>query len=178
MFEFIKLNNLILRPKNKKNLKGSFKQKFFEDKNHQWINEDRLIKRAIEILLDSLNDSQIEYFNRHKTYMIPCQAQLSCAIGKTQNHHLILIFPELIQLLKSASSFHGMAVLAHELGHIYHQHTENKIDTLTAQIEADQFALDLGFGEELQEILLDHIHSVDCRVRISKITAQLVSQKK
>jgi hypothetical protein len=88
------------------------------------------------------------------------------------------VFPELIQLLKSASAFHGIAILAHELGHIYHQHTEQKIDTLTAQIEADEFALDLGFGEELQEVLLDHAHSVDCRVRISRITSKLLTKKK
>ena len=31
--------------------------------------------------------------------------------------------------------------------------------------------------EELQEILLDHVYSVDCRVRISKLTSKLISQK-
>jgi hypothetical protein len=156
----------------------SFKQYFLKDHNHQWIKEDSTTTRSISILLDSLNENHIQFFNKHPTYLIPCQAHLSCAIGRTQNHHLILIFPELIQLLKSASAFQGVAILAHELGHIYHQHTENKIDTLTAQIEADQFAYDLGFGEELQEVLLDHVHSIDCRVRISRLTAQLISLNK
>ncbi len=172
MFEFIKKNKL-----SSTEIKENFKRNFLEDKNHRWISEDKTIRRSLDILLSSLSVNQIQFFTKHQTFMIPCQAHLSCAIGKTQNHHLILIFPELMQMLKSASALHGVAILAHELGHIYHQHTENKIDTLTAQIEADQFAYDLGFGEELQEVLLDHDQSVDCRVRIAKLTAQLVTEK-
>lgn len=175
MFEFLKSTN---KNKSTENLKKDFKKKFLEDKNHYWINEDRIIKRSIEILLDSLSEKHIHFLKKHPTFFIPCQAHLSCAIGSTQNHHLILVFPELIQLLRSASAFHAIAILAHELGHIYHQHTELKIDTLTAQIEADQFAYDLGFGEELQDVLLDHVHSVDCRVRISKLTSQLIVKAK
>jgi hypothetical protein len=174
MFEFLKRRSHFKGHSPKE----EFKKSFLADKNHHWINENKITRRSIEILLDSLNVKQIEFFIKHPTFMIPCQAHLSCAIGKTGNHHLILVFPELIQLLKSASAFHAIAILAHEMGHIYHQHTEQKIDTLTAQIEADQFAFDLGFGEELQEVLLDHVHSVDCRVRISRLTSALITQKK
>ena len=175
MFAFIKKSRS--QEINLKTKRENFKNNFLKDTNHQWINEDITIKRSVGILLDSLNEKQLLFLNKHPTYMIPCQAHLSCAIGRTQNHHLILIFPELIQLLKSASTFHAIAILAHELGHIYYQHTEQKIDTLTAQLEADQFAFELGFGEELQEILLDHVHSIDCRVRISRLTSMLISQK-
>lgn len=175
MFELFKKNG---SKKLTGTIKEDFKKSFLKDSNHQWIHEERVIKRSIEILLDSLSIEQTQFFMKHPTYFIPCRAHLSCAIGRTQNHHLILIFPELIQLLKSASALHGIAILAHELGHIYHQHTEQKIDTLTAQIEADQFAFDMGFGEELQEVLLDHVHSVDCRIRISRLTSQLITQKK
>lgn len=174
MFEFFKKAKL--QKNGLEEQREEFKKNFLKDSNHQWISEDRVTKRSIEILLGSMTIKQIHFFNKHPTFMIPCQAHLSCAIGRTQNHHLILVFPELVQLLKSASAFHGIAILAHELGHIFHQHTEQKIDTLTAQIEADQFAFDLGFGEELQEVLLDHVHSIDCRVRISRLTSQLVTQ--
>jgi len=175
MFEYFKKN--YSRKKNDQQIKEDFKTSFFNDVNHQWILENNVTKRSIEALLDALNTNQIQFFLKYPTFMVPCQALLSCAIGRTQNHHLILVFPELVQILKSPSAFHGVAVLAHELGHIYHQHTEKKIDTLTAQVEADQFAFDLGFGEELQEVLLDHVHSVDCRVRIAKLTAQLITKK-
>jgi hypothetical protein len=175
MFEFLKKS---AAKNTSKTTKKEFKKSFFSDANHQWISEDKNTRRSVEILLDSLSEKHIQFFLKHPTYLIPCQAHLSCAIGKTGNHHLILVFPELVQLLKSASAFHGIAILAHELGHIYHQHTEMKTETLQAQIEADQFALQLGFGEELQEVLLDHVHSIDCRVRISRLTAELLSQKK
>lgn len=158
--------------------KERFLKKFLADGNHRWIAEDRLIARGIAILIDALSEKHLDFFEKHPTYLIPCQAHLSCAIGSTKNHHLILVFPELKQILRSASSMHGIAILAHELGHIYYQHTENKVETLQAQIEADDFAFELGFGEELQEILLDHASSVDCRVRISKLTSKLITQKR
>ncbi len=173
MLNFFKKNNFLSKNKISKE---NFITNFLSDANHQWLNEDRILKRNIEILLNSFSTKQIEFFNKHPTFIIPCQAHLSCAIGRTQNHHLVLVFPELIQLLRSAMAFHGLAILAHEFGHIYHQHTEFKIDTLTAQIEADHFALELGFGEELQEVLLDHANSIDCRVRIAKLTSALISK--
>jgi Txe/YoeB family toxin of Txe-Axe toxin-antitoxin module len=157
--------------------KNDFIKNFLNERDHQWIKEDQYINRAIENLLKSMTDEHIKFFSKNKTFLIPCQAHLSCAIGKTNNNHLILVFPELIKLLKSGSSTHGMAVLAHEFGHIFHQHTENKIETLVAQIEADKFAFDLGFGEELQEILLDHTSSIDCRVRVAKLTSALITTK-
>ena len=174
MLDFIKHIKKVKCPKTKKE---NFIKSFLNDGNHRWIVEDKIIARGVRILIESLEDKHITFFLQHPTYLIPCQAHLSCAIGRTKNHHLILVFPELIQILRSASSVHGLAILAHELGHIYHQHTENKVETLQAQIEADDFAFQLGFGEELQEILLDHVNSVDCRIRISKLTTKLITKK-
>jgi hypothetical protein len=157
--------------------KEEFINNFFKDHNHAWINSNIKYKKAFTLLLNDLKQEHIEFFNRHKTFFILCEAHLSCAIGKTQDHHLILIFPELKNLLKSASLTHGVAILAHELGHIYFQHTEKKVDILTAQLEADDFAFKLGYGEELQEVLLDHIESTDCRIRISRLTTKLLEVK-
>jgi len=173
MINFFIKNNYFTKSKVSK---ADFKSNFFNDDNHKWIYDDKILKRNIEILIDSFSSDHVAFFRSHPTFIIPCQAHLSCAIGRTQNHQLILVFPELIKLLRSAMGFHGLAILAHEFGHIYHQHTEFKIDTLTAQIEADQFALDLGFGEELQEVLLDHAYSADCRVRIARLTSSLISK--
>lgn len=148
---------------------------FVENENHYWIKNNRMLVKGMALLVEQMNLRQIQFFLNNKTFIIPCQAHLSCAIGKTKNDHLILVFPELLVLLKSASFLHGIAILAHELGHIYYQHTENKIETLKAQIEADDFAFELGFGEELQEILLEHAHiNTDCRVRIDHLTKKLI----
>lgn len=157
--------------------KNEFKKSFLNDPNHKWIKEDSKIIRIIEYFLDDFTEKEIQFFNTHKTYLIPCEANLSCAIGSTKEHHLVLIFPELKNMLLSASPTHALAILFHEFGHIYYQHTENKVDTLTAQIEADDFAFQHGYGEELQEILIDHVNSIDCRVRISKLTSKLIAQK-
>ena len=173
MLDFLKKS----RPLDLNKKRESFLKNFLNDSNHNWINEDKMINRGVKLLIEALEERHLDFFSKHPTYLIPCQANLSCAIGRTQNHHLILVFPELIQILRSASSIHGVAILAHELGHIFYQHTENKIDTLQAQIEADDFAFQLGFGEELQEILLDHVYSIDCRVRISKLTSKLITLK-
>jgi hypothetical protein len=176
MLDYIRKH--IGKKESKADKKNHFIKSFLSDPNHSWIVEDVRFKRATTILLESFSDSHIDFFLKHPTFIIPCQAHLSCAIGSTKNHHLILAFPELLQILRSASFHHGIAILAHEFGHIYYQHTELKIDTLQAQIEADDFAYQLGFGEELQEILLDHVYSVDCRVRISRLTSKLISEKK
>lgn len=157
--------------------KKVFIENFINDPNHVWIKENIKIKRIIEYFLEDFTEEELSFFNIHKTYLIPCEASLSCAIGSTKDHHLILVFPELKNLILSASPTHALAILYHEFGHIYYQHTENKVETLKAQIEADDFAFKHGYGEELQEILLDHINSIDCRVRISKLTAKLISNK-
>jgi hypothetical protein len=172
MIEYIKK---WIPKKDKDKAKESFRSDFFNGHNHEWINQDPALKRGFSLLIDSLTHEHIQFFYAHPTYFIPCQAQLSCAVGKTKNHHIILVFPELITLLKTSGIFHGISVLAHEMGHIYHQHTEKRIDPLTAQIEADRFAFLLGFGEELQEVLLDHAYSIDCRVRISRLTSEIIS---
>ncbi|MBY0412838.1 MAG: hypothetical protein K2Q18_01670, partial [Bdellovibrionales bacterium] len=101
MLDFFK--NIISEPKSGKAKKEKFIASFLNDSNHNWISNDRLIKRGVTILLDSLQEKHIDFFLKHPTYFIPCQAHLSCAIGRTQNHHLVLVFPELIQILRSAS---------------------------------------------------------------------------
>lgn len=164
--------------KSNKISKIEFIQNFINHPNHSWIKNDTKIERAMRILLNNFTDQHILFFSKHNTFIIPCEAYLSCAIGKTGKEHLILAFPELITLLKSASFDHGLAVLAHEFGHIYHQHTERRINTLNAQIEADLFAFKIGFGEELQEVLLDHSNNTDCKVRISYLTSYLIDNYK
>jgi hypothetical protein len=157
--------------------KKQFIEHFFNLNDHDWIRKDEIIKRSFSILLNELNDQEIHFFTKNPVCFVPCEAKLSCAIGSTNQFKLILVFKELKTLLVSASYLHGVAILAHELGHLYYGHTENKINALDAQIEADYFAYKLGFGEELQEVLLDHVHSIDCRVRISKLTAELIKKE-
>ncbi len=157
--------------------KKEFIENFFKDPNHQWINQDKNLKRAFAMLLNDLKDEHVFYFNQNKTFFIECEGILSCAVGNTQDNFLVLVFPELKEKLKTYQFMHGLAILAHEMGHIYHRHTEKKVQTLEAQVEADEFAFKLGFGEELQEVLLDYNHNIDTKVRISRLTTLLIERK-
>lgn len=167
MFNLFKTNKSSIK-------KAEYITQFLNDPNHRWIIENNKIKKMIEYFLEDFTNEEIQYFNTHKTYLIPCEANFSCAIGSTKEHHLVLIFPELKNLLLSASPTYALAILFHEFGHIYHGHTEKKIETLQAQIEADEFAFKHGYGEELHNILLDHANSIDCRIRISRLTTLIM----
>jgi len=157
--------------------KKSFINHFFNDPNHFWISRDKNLKRAFEILLNELKEEHIEYFAQNKTYFVECEGILSCAVGNTGDNFLILVFPELKEKLRTYNFAHGLAILAHEMGHIFHRHTEKRIQTIEAQLEADEFAFQLGFGEELQEVLLDYNYSVDTKLRISRLTTYLIERK-
>lgn len=94
---------------------------------------------------------------------------MSCAIDSPEHLSFILCYPELLQLLRSASPDIGIAVLFHELGHLYHQHNQKSIETLLAQFEADEFALFHGFGEDIITVINDYRHLEDNRKRIQNI---------
>ena len=67
-----------------------------------------------------------------------------------------------------------LAILAHELGHLYHQHSEKSLPVLEAQVEADDFAFKLGLGRELVEVLLQ-FNDIDTRTRVSYLTSKILS---
>ena len=86
------------------------------------------------------------------------------------------IFPELFQLLSSVDNTRGLAVIAHELGHIFHRHEDKNISTLEAQIEADTFALELNLAYGLVDILLE-FNDLDSQTRVSYLTSKLLSNQ-
>jgi Zn-dependent protease with chaperone function len=163
--------------KAKKSLKEEFIIQFLSDPNHAWIRTNKNYKKVFIMMLSELKTEHINYFKNNPTYFIPCNAVLSCAILNQKNKNMILVFKELMTLLESSKYTEGVAIMLHEMGHIYYRHSEKKIDQLDAQIEADDFAFKLGYGEELANVLLEHVHSIDCRVRISKLTTKLIEQK-
>ena len=76
-------------------------------------------------------------------------------------------------MLKSASPRRGVAILMHELGHIYLKHDKSRHNILESQVAADHFAFLHGFGHELQDILLDD-HSIDSKTRVCYLTSKLI----
>ena len=67
----------------------------------------------------------------------------------------------------------GRFTLAHELGHIFYGHSNRKIDILEAQVEADKFAIELGFENEIESFLQGLPESLEKRVRLSYVTSYI-----
>ena len=62
------------------------------------------------------------------------------------------------------------AVLAHEVGHIMLEHSENSDDPMEAQVDADTFACDMGYLDQLESFLHEQPETVEKRVRLTFLT--------
>ncbi len=119
----------------------------------------------------------VEFLNRRGEILIlQAEGHLACAMAPVRNANVILAFPDLIQILRSASPIRGLGILAHELGHLVLNHSKRAIPAIDAQVEADEFAFNLGYGRELEQVLHEYEHSIECRVRIARLTQLYYSQ--
>ncbi|MCY4524034.1 MAG: hypothetical protein OXB84_04775 [Halobacteriovoraceae bacterium] len=155
--------------------KKKFKKAFFDKEHHCWIKQNSAYQKAFSLLIDSFDQKTLDFLKREKEIVfLQASGKLACSLSAIAHSHIILVYPDLTKLLKSAFFLRGVAVLAHELGHLYHNHGSKDIDPLQAQIEADQFACKLGFGYELQEVLLEYKNSIDCRARVGFLTSEFL----
>jgi hypothetical protein len=158
--------------------KRIFRRDFYAKSHHQWIKEDRYLKRNFDRFIEILPIELINHiWTNRPVAFIPANGTLSCAINSTEHMSFILIYQDLLQILHSGSPDRGLAILIHELGHLFYRHDERKIDPLEAQVEADKLCTMLGLGEELQEVLIDSATGIEARVRISKITADIIADQ-
>jgi Zn-dependent protease with chaperone function len=169
--------NFLKKTKTLGQKKAEIKEAFFLSPHHAWIESDRYIKRAFAFLLDNLSEESISFLypNRNEAFFIRGNGRLGTALGTKKNTHLILVYPDLVKMLTSGAPLMGVAVLAHELGHIVKGHSFKAIDPLQAQCEADQFAFEMGLGHELQEVLMDEVATIETRTRIARLTSMILS---
>ncbi len=160
-----------LRPKRFKT-KEDFFFEFFQNPEHSWIANDRYIKSNFEefFSLVPLNILR-ELYGQGDIWFIPSSGKFSCAIQPIRCS-IVMVFPEFHKMLRSFSPDDACAVLAHELGHIFYKHSDRKLDVLEAQVEADKFAIDLGFGRELESFLNTMPEGLEKRVRLSYLTSR------
>ena len=147
-------------------------------KDNLWIQNNRYINSSFEELFENCERVYPGFINRQILFL-RANGSWALALNYKTESHIILIFDELAKLLKSGAPRLGQAILAHELGHLYFNHSESNIDPLEAQVEADTFAAKLGYGKELTEVLQDiqdHHDHIEVRVRISYLTSYLFSQ--
>ncbi len=154
-------------------------QRFIDHPEHEWIKRDPTVSRLVRILCDSWTDEVYRFLAQgHEILIIKAQGQLASAMSSVNKTNVVLAYPDLVSILRSASPMRGVAILAHEIGHIVKEHSKRKITNIEAQIEADKVAFDMGFGEDLEQVLIEHEHSIDCRVRIAKLTQYYYAAKK
>lgn len=157
------------------NSREHFLKWFFEQSQHQWMNQSRYIKVHFIDFFEYIPIKTInKLFAETDIYFVPSNGKYSCSVS-SQNEEVIIVFPELLQLLKAPYDGYAKAIISHELGHIFHQHSRQNIEPIAAQIEADAFAVKMGYGNELAEFLEEQSESLEKRVRLSYVTSSLFS---
>ena len=160
--------------KKRKNKISNFDEAFFKNPHHQWINNDPQMKKVFNILLSTFPEEVSHFFDKKQNVIFTQNSgNWACAVNQIKNNHIILIYPDLYKVLTSARFTQGIAILAHELGHIFMNHGEKQLSTLLSQIEADMFALTLGFGEDLIMFLNDFKNNEECMIRREKLQKKL-----
>lgn len=149
------------------------KQDFINDPDHQWIFDDYYLKRVFMQLLDILPANDLDKLIKSKSKFLKTSGLLSITIKYSHDHAIVLIYPELEKMLKTVLFENGLAVLLHEIGHIIYDHALSKKSILTAQVEADDYAFNLGLGRQLHDVLLEHDRSVDTLTRVAILTSKL-----
>lgn len=169
------LNQIFNNFKKKRKAKMlSFHNHFFQNPHHEWIKNDPRMMKVFEILIASF-PKEVEHFFDKKQQVIFTKnsGNWACAINQIKNNHVILVYPDLFKLLTSARFTQGVAILAHELGHIFMNHGEKQLSSIISQFEADMFALSLGFGEDLMMFLNDFKDNKECVVRREKLMKKI-----
>jgi len=137
---------------------------------HRWINENQYVHAHFSDFLERLPKEILKkVFIEKFTLFVRSNGKYACAVTSMQQN-IIIIFPELYTLLTKTYDGWAKAVLAHEVGHIHLEHTEHNEDPMEAQVDADTFACDMGYLDELESFLHEQIESVEKRVRLSFIT--------
>lgn len=151
-----------------------FVDRFESNENHQWITKNNFMYPIFMEFFEKISQDDLKILLKTKEIVfLRTSGKLSCALTTIENAHIIILYPDLVKLLNSSAPQFGQAVLAHELGHIIKGHINGVSNTSKAQIEADNYAVSLGYGEELMDVLSDYTDFEECRVRIQQIAQKL-----
>ena len=127
---------------------------FLKAPEHGWIrNDPQLLRRMAGFFCRIPEPDLALALEEKRLLMLYCNQRMSAAFQHFQGREIILVFPELRRLLLSAEYLQAYAILAHELGHILADHVSAEVEPLKAQLEADQYAIDLGLKSELAAVL-------------------------
>ena len=159
-----KIKNIFKSQKNSMNFTT-----FVNTLEHAWIKEDKYLNSSFEEFFSNLKANHLKIMSDKKVLILRSNGMYSCTF-ENMDQTIIIVFPDLSKMLKSFDSRIGQAILGHELGHVILNHSVRKIDLMTAQIEADRFACEIGYTQEIEEFLLSMPESTEKRMRLSYLT--------
>ena len=150
-------------------------RKVFRLAPNRWMLDDKYALRCIQILFDALPNPSLKHLSALDIFFIRSDGILASTVAPRKKSHLVIIYPELFKMMRSAAPLRASAVLAHELGHIILRHSARKIGPTTAQIEADRFVAEIGLGRELRQVLLGYEGCPDYPERMGALAELLGS---
>lgn len=137
---------------------------------HRWISENQYVQAHFHDFLERLPRRVLQkVFVEKMTLFVRSSGRFACSVSTLQQN-VIIIFPEVYNLLTKTYDGWAKAVLAHEVGHLFLDHTETSDDPMEAQVDADTFACEMGYLEELESFLHEQPESIEKRVRLTFIT--------
>ncbi len=172
-------SRFIKRNISREQLLKRFQVKFYNDTHNKWIVKDRYIKRNLDYLFSILPDDFYRFFlSKKRLCLVSSRGRYASAIIPPANTAIVMIYPELKNILHSVLADRGLAVIAHEFAHIILGHDKRDIDWLEAQVEADKFVMNIGLSAELQSILDDEAPTIENRVRMSYCVSEAFAAMK
>ena len=150
-------------------------RKIFRLAENRWILNHRRALRCVQVLFDALPPESLKYLITLDIFFIRSDGILASTVAPRKKSHLIIIYPGLLKMMKSAAPLCASAILAHELGHIILKHSTRNLNPTEAQIEADRFVATIGLGRELYQVLLGYEGAPNYPERIGALS-QLLKQ--
>lgn len=147
-----------------------FFDEFLSHAPNGWISTNARAHRAFQRFFAHFPSITLQKISDKNLYFVLCSGEMSAAIHYESDAGVILIFPDLYRNLISADPYEAYAILAHEIGHILHDHYQRGTSSIEAQIEADAFACSLGFREPIRA-LLERDNNEESQIRLSVINS-------
>ena len=134
---------------------------------HRWIKEENYIMAHMTDFMERLPMRVLtDLFIAKDTIFATSSGRYACAVSSLEQN-VIIIFPEVYNLLTKTFDGWAKSVLAHEVGHIFLGHTKTMDDPMEAQVDADHFACDMGYLDQLESFLHEQTESIEKRVRLT-----------
>lgn len=154
---------------NKNQIRENFSFYFYSLPEHQWISEQN-IKPHFDKLFERLPSGLLEaMMTQYPVTFVQSETMKGVRKPGTVLTNTVVVFPEFQKLLRSNKRA-AVAYLAHELAFLLWELEGSKEDPLMAEVGADKFVCDIGFADELEDLLLMLDETIEKRLRLTYLT--------